>query len=352
MSLIRTNLAKVPAYRPGRAVPGMIKLSSNEVPDGPGPEVLRAIADAVRSANLYPDLHATELTTKLATACQVGAERVAVGSGSVALLRSLVNVVCEPDDEVLFCLPSFEGYPLLVRIGGAQAVHVPATAGHELDLDAMRTAITPRTRLIFLTTPNNPTGTAIRREDLEHFLAQVPGHVVVAIDEAYREFVTDPGVPDGLEYARSHDNVVVLRTFSKAYGLAGLRIGYAVAAEGIAAALNTLRIPFSLGAVAQAAAIAALDGQEILQARCRRITAERDRIRRELLEHGYDVPPSQANFVWLALGDESTAFAQHTEKHKVIVRPYPGTGVRVTIGTPAQNDTFLGAARDYAHHRP
>jgi histidinol-phosphate aminotransferase len=343
----RADLVSLPAYVPGRSIPGAIKLASNEVPGGPLPSVVKAIAEAASAVNRYPDTGAQAVVERIAREFDVSPDQVAVGCGSVSLCQQLVQSLCEPWEEVIFGWRSFEAYPIVTQVANATGVRVPLTADHELDLDAMLAAITPKTRLIFVCTPNNPTGTVIRRAELERFLDAVPEGVLVVLDEAYWEFVTDPDVTDGLEYARTRPNVAVLRTFSKAYGLAGLRVGYAVAPEAVAVALRKVCVAFSVNALAQAAAIASLDARNELMARCKEIVAERTRVYDALIEAGYDVPETQANFVWLPLGDKTTAFSEHALDHKVIVRPFAGEGVRVTIGHPEENDVFLTAARSF-----
>jgi histidinol-phosphate aminotransferase len=211
----------------------------------------------------------------------------------------------------------------------------------------MAAAVTPATRLVFVCTPNNPTGTPVRRAELERFLAAVPPEVLVVIDEAYREFVDDPDVQDALEFARGRENVAVLRTFSKAYGLAGLRVGYCVAPPKVAETVRKVYVPFSVSSVAQVAAIASLDAEPELMKRCAEIVAERARVRSALLDAGYEVPETQANFVWLPLGEATAAFNEHCLEHKVVVRAFAGDGVRVTIGSQAENDAFLAAARAF-----
>jgi histidinol-phosphate aminotransferase len=217
------------------------------------------------------------------------------------------------------------------------------------DLDAMAERITGKTRLVFVCNPNNPTGTAVRREELVRFLKAVPRDVTVALDEAYREFVSDPDVPDGLSLLDEFENVIVLRTFSKAYGLAGLRVGYAIAADpALTAALRQTQVPFAVTSIAQAAALASLEpvAEKELLDRVARIVDERERVQAGLLELGYEVPPSQANFVWLPLGEATTQWAAGCEERKVIVRAFAGSGVRVTISSPEENDRFLAAAAD------
>jgi len=344
---IRADLDSLPAYVPGRNVPGAIKLASNESPEGPLPSVVDAITLAARQGNRYPDMGSWELVERLATELDVEQDQVAVGCGSVALCQQVIQAVCEPGDEVMFGWRSFEAYPIVTQVARAQPVRVPLDATHTHDLDAMLAAITPRTRIVFVCNPNNPTGTAIRRAALERFLDSVPSDVLVVLDEAYREYVTDPDVPDGLQYARTRDNVAVFRTFSKAYGLAGVRVGYGVSPRHVTAALRKVYMPFSVSRLAQAAATASLDASDELLARCRTTTAERERVHRELVTAGYDVPETQANFVWLPLGEHTDAFAEHAMANKVIVRPFAGEGVRVSIGTSEENDALLNTSRQF-----
>jgi histidinol-phosphate aminotransferase len=348
----RADLAQLPDYVPGRSIPGAIKLASNEVSAGPLPSVVAAIADAATGVNRYPDSGAGALVERLAQRFGVQPAQLAVGCGSVTLCQQLVQATCTDADEVVFGWRSFEAYPIISHVVGATGVRVPLTADHRLDLAAMHAAITPKTRAVFVCTPNNPTGTALHEGELRAFLDAVPQDVLVVIDEAYREFVDDPDVPDGIAtakaaWARNGHNVAVLRTFSKAYGLAGLRVGYCVAPEPVAAALRKVFVPFGVNSVAQAAAIASLDAEAELLARCEQVVAERGRVTAELLDLGYDVPPSQANFVWLPLGERTADFNEHCMDHKVIVRAFVGDGARVTIGDPAENDAFLAAAASF-----
>jgi len=344
---LRPDLAALPAYVAGRTVPGAVKLASNEMPAPPLPAVLDAIARAAADGNRYPDIGVSLLTARLAESYGLDAERIAVGCGSVALCQQLVQAVCSPGDEVLFAWRSFEAYPIVSLIGHAEAVAVGLDADHVHDLDAMADAITASTRMVFVCNPNNPTSTAVHRGPLEGFLARVPDDVVVVIDEAYREFVNDPDVPDALTLLDAHPNVVVLRTFSKAHRLAGLRVGFAVAPAPLAATLRAVSVPFSVNAPAQAAAIAALDGLDELLADCVAVVEERTRVRDALLGLGYRVPVSAANFVWLPLGDEAAPFASHALDNKVVVRAFAGDGVRVSTGTPQENDLFLAAAASF-----
>jgi histidinol-phosphate aminotransferase len=284
----------------------------------------------------------------------VAEDQLSVGCGSVSLCQQLLQATCTHREDVVFGWRSFEAYPILTQVVGARAVRAPLTDEHALDIDAMLAAVTPNTRLVFACTPNNPTGTPLHTDELRALLDGVPSDVLVVIDEAYREFVDDPDVPDGIEVAkeawsRGAHNVAVLRTFSKAYGLAGLRVGYCVAPPAVTSAVRKTYVPFSVNSLAQVAAIASLDAEAELLARCREIMADRTRVRAELLAMGYDVPVTQANFVWLPLRERTMEFNEHCLDHKVIVRPFAGDGARVTIGDPAENDTFLEVAQSFPH---
>ncbi|MGH3932372.1 MAG: histidinol-phosphate transaminase [Pseudonocardiaceae bacterium] len=342
---IRADLESLPGYVPGRSLPGAIKLASNEVSTGPLPSVVAVIAAAAAGINRYPDNGVTTLLERLAGRLDVPQGQLAVGAGSVTLCQQLVAATCGRDDEVLFAWRSFEAYPLLAQVLGVRHRTVPLRPDHTHDLPAMLDAITPATRLVFVCNPNNPTGTAVSRAELVAFLDAVPDGMLVALDEAYHEFVTDPEVPDGMVLSR--DNLVVLRTFSKAYGLAGLRIGYCVAPEYVVTALRKVSVPFSVNSLAQAAALASLDVADELLARCRTIATERGRVRAELLGMGYEVPQSHANFVWLPLGARTAAFNDHCLEHKIVVRAFSGDGARVTVGDPDENEAFLTAARNF-----
>ena len=351
--LTRADLDALPSYVPGRNVADLarelgiveaIKLASNEVPFGPLPGVPEAVATAMRSSHRYPDMGVVELREKLAERYGVDAGRVVTGCGSVALAEHLAKATCLPGDEIVYSWRSFEAYPIIAAGSGATSVRVPNTGGHGHDLAAMAAAVTDRTRLVLVCNPNNPTGTSVRRDELDRFLADVPSDVLVVLDEAYREFVTDDQVPDGLTTYGDRPNVVVLRTMSKAWGLAGLRMGFLVAQSEVAATIRKVVTPFSTSLVAQAAAIAALDQEDEVRRRCALVIAERDRVTEALRKLSVDVPTSQSNFVWLPLGDRAAAFGAACEGRGVIVRPFQPDGVRVTIGTPEENDAFLAAA--------
>ncbi len=351
--LTRADLDALPSYVPGRnpsdlarelGLPQAIKLASNEVPYGPLPGVAEAIGTAAAQVDRYPDMGVVELRDKLAERHGVDPSRVVTGCGSVALCEHLVKAAMLPGDEIVYSWRSFEAYPIISAGAAAKSVRVPNTPDHAHDLDAMAAAITDRTRVVLVCNPNNPTGTAIRSDALERLIDRTPADVLVVIDEAYREFVTDADVPDALQRFSDRPNVAVLRTLSKAWGLAGLRVGWMVAAPEVADAVRKVVTPFSTNAVAQAAALAALEATEEMQRRADRVVAERERVHKAVLALRPDVPESQANFVWLPLGDGAADFAAKCEQRGVIVRAFPGDGVRVTIGAPEENDAFLAAA--------
>lgn len=341
---IRTDLEAIPVYVPGRNFPGAIKLASNETTFGPLPSVCEKIAEAVTTVNRYPDITSGALVAELAAMLKVSPTSVAVGNGSVALCQEVIQITCSPGDEVLYAWRSFEAYPIIARVAGATPVEVPLDANHVHDLGAMLAAITDRTRVVFVCNPNNPSGTVVARSALENFLDAVPAHVLVVLDEAYFEYARENPegeYTDGVELARGRRNVIVLRTFSKAYGLAGLRIGYAVGDPSIITALGKVRIAFAVSSVAQQAALASLDAKDELLARTDALVMERDRVRNALIELGYDVLHSDANFVFLPLGDRSTSFTEGAAETGVLLRAYGKDGVRITIGDPHENDAFL-----------
>ncbi|MGV0633649.1 pyridoxal phosphate-dependent aminotransferase [Mycolicibacillus trivialis] len=343
---LRPEMAELPTYVEGKTVPGAVKLASNETVDGPLPGVLAAIAAAAERLNRYPDNGYAALRSRLGEHVGFPAEQISVGAGSVSLCQQLVQITAGPGDEVLFGWRSFEVYPLQVRVAGATPVPVPLK-DHTFDLDAMLAAVTDRTRLIFVCNPNNPTSTVVDPAALARFVAAVPPHILIAIDEAYVEYIRDGLTPDSLALVRAHPNVAVLRTFSKAYGLAGLRIGYAVAAPEVVTALGKVYVPFTAGSLAQAGAIASLDAAAELLARTDAVVAERGRVSHALREAGFTPPDSQANFVWLPLAERTADFVAAAADAHIVVRPYGTDGVRVTIGAPEENEMLLAFARSW-----
>jgi histidinol-phosphate aminotransferase len=349
--MIRTRpaLDALPEYVPGRsaesvaaqyAIGDVIKLASNEASFGPLPAALEAIEQAARTANRYPDDASTALREALGKRYAVEPEQVLLANGSVELCRMAMAATCDPGDEVVFAWPSFEAYPVLAQQVGATIVRVPLR--DELhDLDAMADAISDRTRLVFVCNPNNPTSTTVASAAVERFLARVPNDLLVVFDEAYREFVTAPDYPDGLDLLAQHDNVAVLRTFSKAYGLAALRVGYAIANASVINVLRKVRVPFTTNGLAQAAALASLGAYDEMRARVDEVVAERARVTQSLVDLGFDVPDSEANFVWLPLGEHAAVLGEYCERAGVVLRSFPGVGVRATIGTHEENERLL-----------
>ncbi|EPD68030.1 histidinol-phosphate transaminase [Corynebacterium pyruviciproducens ATCC BAA-1742] len=321
--MLRGDLTNIPSYVPGKKETRAVKLSSNELAHGALPSVKKAL-DTVE-VNRYPDMFAVELRKKLAAAFGLDFTNVAVGCGSSALCQQLVQITClDRDDEVIYPWRSFEAYPIFVDVCGATKVAIPLKDG-AVDLDAIAAAITNHTKLIFLCNPNNPTGTVFSGDQFDAFMKHVPADVVVALDEAYIEFAD---VESGVSKLSRHPNLVVLRTFSKAYGLAGLRVGYALASAELIDALIKVAIPFAVSAPAQAAALASLEAQDELAARVAEVKEQRARVQESL-----GTVPSQANFVWLP--------GQKFEKDGVIVRNFP-EGTRITVTTPEETDALLG----------
>jgi histidinol-phosphate aminotransferase len=348
--VIRPAIASVPPYRPGKPAPmgpGGVsyKLSSNENPYPPLPGVLAATAAACEQMNRYPDMANTELIKALAAKHQVDEDRLAVGTGSVAVLYNLLQALVGEGDEVVYPWRSFEAYPIAVQLTGARSVQVPnaADAGH--DLEAMRRAITPNTKVVLICTPNNPTGPVVDHDQLRAFIDDVPDDVMIVIDEAYVEFATAPGRARGLELLRP--NVASLRTFSKAYGLAGFRVGYCVADPMIAGAVRAASAPFGVSIPAQAAAVASLAAEDELLARVSELIVERETVLGGLRDIGLAVPDSQSNFVWLPAGPKTGAWAATFAAAGLMVRPFvegPDAGIRITIGEPEANRLILQVA--------
>ena len=330
---IRPEIAALPAYKQGRqACADAFKLSSNENPFDPLPGVVQAV-QAAHGFNRYPDATAARLRARLAERFGTTDDHVHVAAGSVSILFQLAQATSGAGDEILFSWRSFEAYPSLATVAGSTAVTVPNDADGRHDLEAMADAVTDRTRMIIVCTPNNPTGPVVTLAGFDAFLARVPADVLIVLDEAYAEFVTDPDAVDGARVlAAGHPNVVVLRTFSKAYGLAGLRVGYAVGDPRVLAGARSTGIPLSVTAAAEEAALASLDAEDELRERVAELAARRDELAARLRETGWDVPEAQGNFVWLPAGDRALEVAEAFEAAGLIVRPFAGGGVRISIG--------------------
>ncbi|MEV0638465.1 histidinol-phosphate transaminase [Streptomyces sp. NPDC050619] len=340
----RRTVSVLPSYVAGqRAQSEMIaSLASNESHYAPLPSVLDVVAHSAARLNRYPDSGAVVLRERIAEHLGVTAGEVAIGPGSVGVLQQIIVSLCDPGDEVVFAWRSFEAYPLLVTLAGARPVPVPLGPDEGHDLEAMAAAMTDRTRIVLLCTPNNPTGVPITGAAVERFLATVPPQVLVVIDEAYFEYGTDPAAVDAIGAYRNHPNVCVLRTFSKAHGLAGLRVGYAIARPRIADTLRKTVIPFAVSDLAQQAAVASLDAESEMRDRVASVTSERDRVISRARGAGWDVPDSQANFVWIrAADDRREGIVKAFAAADILVRGYAGDGVRITIADSFANDRVI-----------
>ncbi|WP_412161866.1 histidinol-phosphate transaminase [Curtobacterium flaccumfaciens] len=342
---IRPEVAVLPAYKQGRqASDSAFKLSSNENPFPPLPGVVEAV-QAQTSYNRYPDATALALRAVLANRFGLTAEQVHVAPGSVAILHELARATSGPGDEIVYAWRSFEAYPGVVTVAGATSVQVPNRADGGHDLDAMAAAVTERTRMVLVCSPNNPTGPIVTAAEFDAFMAAVPQSVLVVLDEAYAEFVTDEAAVHGHPLLAAHPNLVILRTFSKAYGLAGLRVGYALGPDYVLDAVRACAIPLSVTAQGQAAALASLEREAELLERVTEIAALRDRIVVELRAQGWDVPDAQGNFLWLPTGERTVAAAAAFEDAGIIVRAFPPEGIRISIGEHEAVETLLQTAR-------
>jgi len=343
---LRPEVVALAAYRQGRpARPGGFKLSSNENPYPPIPAVVAAIAAS--SVNRYPEQAATALRARLADRLGVDADRIQVGAGSVALLHALTSAAMGQGDEIVYAWRSFEHYPVLAAVAGARAVEVPVDADGRHDLAAMAAAVTPATRVVIVCSPNNPTGTTVGTDEFAAFMAAVPPHVLVLLDEAYAEFVTDADAVRGAEQLGRYPNLVLLRTFSKAFGLAGLRVGYAAGPEYVLDASRAAAVPLSVTEPAQRAALAALDHEPELSARVDALVVQRDRLATGLRHLGLDVPEAQGNFVWLGTGPATGRAADAFDAAGVAVRAFPPDGIRVSVGEPESVDAVLRIAAGF-----
>jgi histidinol-phosphate aminotransferase len=317
------------------------RLCLNESPFGPLPAVAAALSHSITQINRYPDFYPERLTNLIAGRLGISADRVAVGSGSVGVALQLFEAITEPGDGIIYSWRNFDAYPLLARMVRARAAEVPLRLDGQQDLGAMAGAVDPAAKIVVLCNPHNPTGTLITRQDLTVFLDQIPRNVVVVLDEAYIEFARSPDVPDGLDLIADHPNLLVLRTFSKAHGLAALRVGYGLADPSLIAKIRSRQLPFGVNSLAFGAVEASLDATAELRQRIDTILAERDRLAGLLRHAGRRVLPSHANFLWLAepglVEERQAALAQAG----VLARCYPGEGIRLTVGGRDANDTVL-----------
>ena len=368
--MVRSDLSKLPAYVPGKALPDALRLASNETAAAPLPAVQEAVAKAAAGLNRYPDMGVAALRGELAEwlSCTPGApeltaENIAVGNGSSALCLQAIQATCQDGDEVVFPWRSFEAYPILAQIAGARPVAVPLSSDYRVDLDAMLAAVTERTKLIFVCNPNNPTGTVVPQVKLAEFLEQVPEDVQVVLDEAYIEYdrsglAGDAGaggtdVPgegfaasvNGLALIAQFPNVAVCRTFSKAYGLAGARLGYLAGSEEFVEALIKVAIPFGVNALAQVAGLESIgeEAQQQLQQRVTETINQRERVSKSLPEELQ--VPSQANFVWLPVGEKAEALEAAMKEEGILTRCFAGEGVRITVTDETETEELIPALR-------
>ena len=354
MPHFRPDLEGLVTYVPGRPIEdvareiGMepddiVKLASNESPEGPFPGVSEAIARVLDGSNRYPDSDVHDLTFGMADDLGVNQDQVWFGAGSTGLLGAIALSMGGAGTSAVYAWPSFVMYRIISRWAGTNAVEVPLDGGHRHDLEAMRTAIRDDTTVVYVCNPNNPTGTIVSGDDLAGFIESVPESALVVVDEAYHHFVSDPSYRSFLGAATERPNVLVLRTFSKVYGLAAQRIGYAVGDAGLLEKLRRTQAPFTVSSVAQAAAIASLGNDGEMKRRVDANAAGRHHLAGVFSERGLDHADSHTNFVYFRLGDDSGAVASSFVRQGVIVRPLSGGWIRVTIGTGAEMERFSSA---------
>jgi histidinol-phosphate aminotransferase len=351
------KLARMPGYQAGVptgqapeaiASGGIAQLASNESPTPPHPKVVEAIAAAAGAMNRYPDPDATLLRRRIAERHDTDPARVAVGNGSCELLLAAADALCEPGAEILYAWPAFSMYPYLPALTGAREIRVPLAEGDFHDLEAMANEVTAATQLVLVCNPNNPTGTHRPVSEVAAFCAGLPPHVTVVLDEAYVEFQTHDDPDATVDLLADLPNLVVLRTFSKAYGLAGLRVGYALGSPKFRAAVDAVRQPFSVNALAQAAGAEAILHQDDVARRVEGTIAERLRVEEGLRELGLETADTHANFSWIDLGDaEEAEVVAALAERQIAVRPGAPLGdpghIRVSYGTPEENSRFLTA---------
>jgi histidinol-phosphate aminotransferase len=326
----------------------LVKLASNETPFAPHPQVLEAVEAQLRTLNRYPDPAKSALRSRLSDRTGVDPGRIAIGNGSCELLLAGAEAMLEPGAEVVYAWPSFSIYPHLAAMTGARAVEVPLTEAQEHDLDAIASEVTAATRMVIVCNPNNPTATALPPAAIDEFVAAIPRSVAVVLDEAYVEFNMRQDPDESLDLLKRHPNLLLLRTFSKVYGLCGLRVGYALGSEEFRLAVDRVRQPFSVNALAQAAATEALNHMDEVERRVEQTAIERIHVQEELEERGFETTDSQANFSWVSLGDrDEDEIVDGLARLGVIVRAGRALGqegwMRVTYGSRHENDRFLAA---------
>jgi len=356
--MVRPGVRQIQRYEPGEDHPGCIKLSSNENPRPPHPGLVEAVIAAMLQSNRYPESGVPDLTRALASHHGIPDDEVMVGHGSNEIIDLLVRACAGAGDNVIFPVPSFIVYHLIAKVCGCEGVGVPCR-DYRLDLPAMRKAVNDRTRAIFLCNPNNPTSTYVNEMEVRDFLRDLPNDLFVVMDEAYIDYVDAKDFPDSMQLRREYPNLVILRTFSKFYAVAGVRVGYAIAHRDVVDVLHRVRQPFNVSRLAEAAGLAALEFAHEIAPLARETSAERERVRDEVLKLGFACPPSQANFLFVDLGNSDLDLFVALQRRKVIVRRLGQFGstrnsYRISIGTPDENDLFIRALRDIvsAHSAP
>lgn len=350
-------IMSIKPYEPGKPIDALereygitniVKLASNENPVGPSPLAVKAMAEHLSTMNRYPDGSAFRLTTKIAERFNVRYENVIIGNGSDDIIALIAHAFLGSGKEALMPLPSFLMYEISVKTSGGTPVMIPLN-GLAIDLDMMAEAVTEKTSVIFLTNPNNPTGTHFTTEDINIFMSKIPEDIIVIMDEAYIEFARDPDIFNSLKKPLSDPRIIALRTFSKAYGLAGFRVGYGIMDSEIASVLHRIRQPFNVNSLAQVAASAALDDHDFLKSGISTMHQGIDDLRKELAEMGIETFPTQANFFLIDVGRDSTKVFKDMLQYGIITRSMKSYGfpscIRISAGLPEENKAFIAALK-------
>lgn len=347
----RPIIDTIPAYKQGKPAPAVegqrsFKISSNENPYPPLPSVQKVIVDqALPRINRYPDMRGWDVVQRLAEDYGVEPENVVLGCGSTEVITQLVTLLAGPGDEVVYPWRSFEAYPIIVAGAGATSVQIPNRPDGGHDIDAMIAALNDRTRLVIVNNPNNPTSSSVRDDEARRLMQAVPSDVTVLFDEAYFQFNNNPSTSVAMDFFREYPNIVVAHTFSKAYGLAGLRIGYGIAQPDVVEGMRKVSLPFGVTQTAQVAALASLDAKDELMDRVQKLVAERDRVVAALKAQGWDFPEPYANFFWLPLGAKTEEAAARFTAAGLSTRVFEGEGIRISIGEVEANSKVIEICR-------
>lgn len=349
MITVSENIKNITPYSPGKpieelerelGISGSIKLASNENPLGPSPKAVVAIKKAVEGLNRYPDGSGHNLSQALARHCNADINQIILGNGSNELIELVARTFVQQGDEVVSADPSFVVYKMVTQAVGGTNVIVPCK-DYRHDLDAMADAITPKTRVVFIANPNNPTGAMNTKAEMDRFMGRVPDHVIVALDEAYGEYVTHADYPDSLDYLKAGKNVLALRTFSKIYGLAGLRIGYGITTPELAGLMNKVRQPFNTNSLAQLGALAALADRKHVEKSIASNLEGKQFLYQAFIRLGIVYVPTEANFILFETRFDNRELYDTLLKTGVIIRPMGGKKLRITIGLPEENKRFV-----------